>query len=178
MHSTKPAPSGAISARSPAVDIEYDCRGTRIRKHFADAHSAKRFFTTKFKLGRNPSVVNPAKKETTMAKKTATKATKKTTTKKTATNGKATKDAATKGHRYSDEKLAAMLKVITHLSKLKGTAGMSRVELRAELGFQTLFTPQLEKMGLVEQVDAEGRSLTYRVTPAGRKAAKAKTISQ
>lgn len=47
----------AISARTPSVCVEYDCRGKRSRKTFPDAHSAKRFYVAKYKSGHNPRVV-------------------------------------------------------------------------------------------------------------------------
>lgn len=50
----------AISARQPEVDIEYsDAKGNRKRKHFTDAHKAKRWYTIQDKLGREPRVLNP-----------------------------------------------------------------------------------------------------------------------
>ena len=46
----------AISNRMPGVNIEYDCRGKRVEKHFDDAYEARRFFAEKLKLGKNPKV--------------------------------------------------------------------------------------------------------------------------
>lgn len=50
-------PADAISTRMPAVEVEYDARGKRVTKHFADANEAKRFFAAKDKAGKNPKVI-------------------------------------------------------------------------------------------------------------------------
>ena len=45
-----------ISNRMPAVRVEYDPNGQRTTKHFDDAYEARRFYATKFKAGKNPTV--------------------------------------------------------------------------------------------------------------------------
>lgn len=45
-----------ISTRLPSVVVEYDCRGRRATKQFDDAYAARRFYTQKFKQGKNPVV--------------------------------------------------------------------------------------------------------------------------
>ena len=49
----------AISNRQPPVDITYDCRGKRKRKHFENAHAGKAFYGLKLKAGKNPKVCKP-----------------------------------------------------------------------------------------------------------------------
>jgi len=49
----------AIAECLPPVDVEYDLRGKRARKHFEDATKAKRFYAAKDKAGKNPTVVKP-----------------------------------------------------------------------------------------------------------------------
>jgi hypothetical protein len=43
----------------PAVIVEYDSRGKRVRKLFADPYEARRFYVAKDKAGRRPKVVRP-----------------------------------------------------------------------------------------------------------------------
>ena len=45
-----------ISTRLPSVAVEYDSRGQRVRKLFADAFAARRFYTQKAREGKNPQV--------------------------------------------------------------------------------------------------------------------------
>lgn len=47
----------------PAFLIEYDRRGQRVRKEFDDYYVGRRFYIAKWNAGRNPKVVNPAKRE-------------------------------------------------------------------------------------------------------------------
>jgi len=49
----------AISRRQPAFDIEYDCRGTRVRKHFPNPKGGMSFYAKKFKEGKNPTIKKP-----------------------------------------------------------------------------------------------------------------------
>lgn len=49
----------AISGRSPAVQVEYDSRGQRVRKLFTDPYAARRFYVGKLKAGKNPAVKKP-----------------------------------------------------------------------------------------------------------------------
>ena len=46
----------AISTRMPEVQVEYDCRGVRKSKVFKDPYEARRFYTYKDKMGKNPKV--------------------------------------------------------------------------------------------------------------------------
>jgi hypothetical protein len=43
--------------RPVPVVVEYDCRGQRARKHFADAYQARHFYVAKAKAGKRPQVV-------------------------------------------------------------------------------------------------------------------------
>lgn len=56
---SKPAKpsSKPISTRQPGATVEYDCKGKRVRKFFADAFAAKTFYIAKDKAGKNPRVV-------------------------------------------------------------------------------------------------------------------------
>jgi len=49
----------AISNRQPAIDIEYDCRGKRVRQHFMNAHAGRAFYGLKLKAGKNPAIKKP-----------------------------------------------------------------------------------------------------------------------
>jgi hypothetical protein len=49
----------AISNRQPPVDIEYDCRGDRKRKSFANGYAGRAFYQLKLKAGKNPKVRKP-----------------------------------------------------------------------------------------------------------------------
>ena len=49
----------AISNRQPAIDVIYTRFGQEVRRHFTDAHTAKRFYATKLKSGSNPRLVDP-----------------------------------------------------------------------------------------------------------------------
>ena len=51
MESNKP-----ISNRMPAVDVEYDHNGQRVRKSFPNAYAARRFYSKKLAAGKNPAV--------------------------------------------------------------------------------------------------------------------------
>lgn len=44
-----------------AVVVEYDARGGRVRKTFADYFAARRFYLAKAKAGANPAVVSAAR---------------------------------------------------------------------------------------------------------------------
>lgn len=44
---------------SPVL-VEYDCRGQRVRRYFADAVVAKRFYCAKAKAGKRPRVLAPS----------------------------------------------------------------------------------------------------------------------
>lgn len=48
---------GAISNRFPPVTIEFDKRGRRTTKEFANPHEAKRFYVQKDHAGKNPKIV-------------------------------------------------------------------------------------------------------------------------
>lgn len=48
---------GPANLPKPSVDVEYDVRRARARKHFADAHAARRFYASKLRAGKNPRVV-------------------------------------------------------------------------------------------------------------------------
>ncbi len=52
----------AITNRLPEVTVEYDKNGKRVTKHFACAFEARRFYASKLKAGKNPSVVGPSRK--------------------------------------------------------------------------------------------------------------------
>ena len=45
-----------VGVPKPAVRVEYDKNGKRASRMFKDAYEARRFYVTKFKLGRNPAV--------------------------------------------------------------------------------------------------------------------------
>jgi hypothetical protein len=49
-----------ISGRLPEVGVEYECRGKRSVKWFADAYAARRFYALTFKQGKAPKVVGRA----------------------------------------------------------------------------------------------------------------------
>lgn len=53
------------SIKPPAVAIEYDRHGERVRKHFEDPWQAKRFYVAKLKAGKQPTVTGklPAAKQ-------------------------------------------------------------------------------------------------------------------
>ena len=51
----------SISGRLPSVTIEYDSRGKRVSKAFADAYAARRFYITKSREGKNPHIITGAK---------------------------------------------------------------------------------------------------------------------
>lgn len=53
--------STPISGRSPAVTVEFDSRGLRVRKTFVDPFAARRFYVAKLLAGRNPRVLPAAK---------------------------------------------------------------------------------------------------------------------
>lgn len=38
------------------VTIEYDCRNKRNSKTFDDVYAGRRFYTSKFKAGKNPTI--------------------------------------------------------------------------------------------------------------------------
>jgi hypothetical protein len=42
------------------VTVEYDKRGKRVSRTFADAYAARRFFSAKAKAGKRPRVVETA----------------------------------------------------------------------------------------------------------------------
>jgi hypothetical protein len=48
-------PSRFQAPNEPVV-IEYDCRGRRVTKSFADAHAARRFWIAKDKAEKNPKI--------------------------------------------------------------------------------------------------------------------------
>ena len=50
----------AISTRTAAVTVEYEARGHRVTKTFADAHEGKRFYVAKEKAGKSPRIVPTA----------------------------------------------------------------------------------------------------------------------
>lgn len=43
------------------VGVEYDAKGKRVTKVFADAYAARRFYGAKLKAGANPKVVKVTK---------------------------------------------------------------------------------------------------------------------
>jgi hypothetical protein len=48
--------STAISGRMPPVLVEYDCRGQRVTKYFANPYKARSFYVAKDKAGKQPKV--------------------------------------------------------------------------------------------------------------------------
>jgi hypothetical protein len=46
----------AISNRLPPVAVEYDARGKRVTRQFANAFEARRFYAAKARAGKNPKV--------------------------------------------------------------------------------------------------------------------------
>lgn len=58
----------AVSNRMPPVAVEYTARGRRVRRVFADAYAARRFYVQQARAGRSPAVCKPLAEETTMAK--------------------------------------------------------------------------------------------------------------
>jgi hypothetical protein len=48
-----------MQRKSPPVVVEYDCRGKRVSKRFADAYEARRFYAAKLRQGNRPAVKRP-----------------------------------------------------------------------------------------------------------------------
>lgn len=51
-----------MDRKTPAVIVEYDCRGKRVRKVFEDAYKGRQFYTAKYNAHKHPKVVVPGKK--------------------------------------------------------------------------------------------------------------------
>jgi hypothetical protein len=47
------------------IEIHYDRRGTRAIKTFTNLYASRRFYMAKDKAGKNPTIVNPNKLNTT-----------------------------------------------------------------------------------------------------------------
>lgn len=45
-----------LNLKPPRVAVEYDCRGKRERREFDCPYEARRFYTAKLKLNKNPAV--------------------------------------------------------------------------------------------------------------------------
>lgn len=52
-----------MNEQCPPFEIEYDRRGQRVRKAFADYYAGRRFYIAKWNAGKNPKVKKPEKKE-------------------------------------------------------------------------------------------------------------------
>ena len=69
-----------VDRKPMPVSVEYDYRGGRRLKTFADPYSARRFYVTMSKMDKNPKVIRSEVMATT--KKATKKATKKSAAKK------------------------------------------------------------------------------------------------
>jgi hypothetical protein len=65
---------GAISNRPVPIAVEFDSRGKRLTKQFADAATAKGFYAAKLKDGKNPKVKGEHADTVTASAKPKTKA--------------------------------------------------------------------------------------------------------
>lgn len=176
------------------VTVEYDGRnGTRVRREFPDAYSARRFYTAKSRAGANPRV---ARSQEPIMSKTTNAADQTSAPKATApkSNGtpKATKPAPAAKAETAPKKdlrdgqvriLKALLKAGRSLtgSDLAAKAGVDPSLIgnlagyrNAEINARPVHAQNLLNRGFVKLVPGEkdGRETTeYTITAAGKKAA-------
>ena len=140
----------AISNRQPPVDIEYDCRGVRKRKHFEDAHKAKIIYSQKMKAGMNPKVFKPTKKKTKRKSNPMKPRSKK---------------------KMDAIKLSPkQLEVIKYLKSRKATSSTHAIDRKqvwekCEVGLHVI--AQLKKLELLRRADHEDGSKEYYLTKTG-----------
>ncbi|KKN70621.1 hypothetical protein LCGC14_0428940 [marine sediment metagenome] len=162
------------------VSVEYDCQGGRRSRTFDYPHKAKRFYVSKSRLGKNPTI----KRSDTMA-----------TTKKTAKKKATPKKKSVKKTPGKKEGLSKMQ--VRILTALKGTSiggkevtreqlrSKMRIDAETKIGWSKLLGAATREgdgvqgggllgMGFIKSTKNEGsRVLVYAITASGQKAAEA-----
>lgn len=142
----------AISNRQPPVRVEYDSRGKRVTKEFADANEAKKFYAAKEKAGKHPKVKAAKKAAASPAKAKPKKAAAKPAKAAKGKTAEPAKADAAEVDRFGARigtKLAAFNACITRKPK-------SMAELLAEAGLEKTVYNHANRLiaeGLVAKTD-------------------------
>ncbi len=144
------------------VSIEYDCYGGRRSKAFNDPYKAKRFYVSKFKSGRKPTV----QRSDTMA--TAKKTTKKKTAKKASPKKKVVK---------KEKRVTVRVRALKVLQRKDMTAAQVQEAIELKHGLKPTLDQEVERKHLkLSAPDNESGIATYHLTAAGKEALKKGTV--